>query len=106
MEVARRMREEGVRTMIVASAGSDLIAGSISELDLLRAVAEGRTEGMASDVMSLEAVPTVHAGMDLNATVKRMREEEIGLLVVVGGQPERPMGVLSLADVASFLARR
>lgn len=106
LEVARRMREEGVRNMLVASSGSDLIAGVVTELDLLRAVADGKTEGMASDVMSLDAPPTVRASEPLDAAVARLREGRLSLLVVLDGDPPRPVGVLAAADVAAYLARR
>jgi CBS domain-containing protein len=106
IEVARRMDEEGAGAMVVASAGSDLIAGMVTELDLLRAVVEGRLEEMASDIMSMETPPTVPARQSLDATVARMRDENIGALVVVDGDPPRPVGLLSLADIASWLARR
>ena len=106
MEVARRMREEGVRHMVVVSAGSDLIAGSISELDLLRAVIEGQTEGMASDVMTLEAPPTVSAREPLATAVQRMVDDRVEFFVVVDGSPSRPVGLLSHAELRAFLARR
>ena len=106
MEVARRMQEEGLTAIVVASAGSDLVAGVITELDLLRAVSDGRMEGMASDVMSTENVPTVGAGEGLDEAVKRMAEERLALLLVLDGEPARPVGVLSVSDLAAYLARR
>jgi CBS domain-containing protein len=105
MEVARRLQEEGARRMVVASAGSDLIAGTVSDLDLLRAVIEGKTEGMASDVMTLEAPPTIDVQAPLAEAVRRMADERIDFLVVVGGSPARPIGVLSNAELAAFIAR-
>ena len=105
MEVARRMQEEGVRHVVVASAGSDLIAGSVSELDLLRAVIEGATEGMASDVMTLEAPPTISARERLAAAVERMTEDGNEFFVVVDGSPSRPVGLLSHAELSAYLAR-
>jgi CBS domain-containing protein len=106
MEVARRMQEEGVRHVIVASAGSDLIAGSVGELDLLRAVIEGETEGMASDVMSLEAPPTISAHERLATAVQRMLEDRVDFFVVVDGSPSRPVGLLSHTELRAFLAGR
>jgi CBS domain-containing protein len=106
MEVARRMQDEGVRAMIVASAGSDLIAGVITDLDLLRAVIEGQTEAMASDIMTLEPPPSVGAQDRLGDAVTRMREKDVELVVVVDGNPSRPVGVLSYADVAMYVAGR
>jgi CBS domain-containing protein len=105
MEVARRLQEEGARRMVVASAGSDLIAGTVSDLDLLRAVIEGKTEGMASDIMTLDAPATVEAGEPLAAAVRRMADEGVDFFVVTSGSPARPVGVLSHAEVAAFLAR-
>jgi CBS domain-containing protein len=104
MEVARKMQEDGVEHLVVASAGSDLIAGSVSELDLLRAVIEGKTEAMASDVMTMEA-PTISAQEPLAAAVARMAAERIDFFVVVDGSPSRPVGLLSHAELAAYLAR-
>ena len=106
MEVARRMEAEGVRAIIVASSGSDLIAGVVSDLDLLRAVIEGRTEGMASDIMTLEPPPTVGAQDRLAAAVERLRQSGGELLVVTDGNPPRPVGVLGYGDLVAHLARR
>ena len=100
------MHEEGVRRMVVASAGSDLIAGSIGELDLLRAVIEGQTEAMASDIMSLDAPPTIAAGERLRTAVKRMTDERVDFFVVVDGTPSRPVGILSTVELVGYLARR
>jgi CBS domain-containing protein len=105
MEVARRLQEEGARRVVVASAGSDLIAGTISDLDLLRAVIEGKTEGMASDVMTLDPPATIESSEPLAAAARRMRDEGIDFFVVVSGSPPRPVGALSHAELAAFLAR-
>jgi CBS domain-containing protein len=105
LEVARRMREEDLRCLVVVSHGSDLIAGTISRLEVLRAIVEGRTEAMASDVMSLDAPPTVAAGDSLGGAVARMRDEGLEAMVVLDGEPARPAGMLTAADVAALLAR-
>jgi CBS domain-containing protein len=104
MEVARRLQEEGVRFIVVASSGSDLIAGLVGELDLLRAVVNGQTEGMASDIMSLDSVPSIGMHDSLDSAVERMRDEKVSMFVVTGGEPPRPFGMLSIADVAAFMA--
>ena len=104
MEVARRMREEGVRHMVVVSSGSDLIAGVITELDLLRALIDGQTEGMAADVLTLDAPPTVTADESLDAAVSRMTNEQVDFMVVMDGSPSRPVGVLSAGEIAAYLA--
>jgi len=105
MEVARRMQDEGVRAMIVASAGSDLIAGVVTDLDLLRAVIEGQTEGMASDIMTLEPPPSVGAREPLGTAVERLVKGGAELLMVTDGSPPHPVGVLGYGDIASYLAR-
>ena len=105
MEVARKMQEDGVSHVVVASAGSDLIAGSVSELDLLRAVMEGKTDAMASDVMTLEAPATISANEPLAAAVERMTVDGIDFFVVLDGSPSRPVGLLSHAELAAYLAR-
>jgi CBS domain-containing protein len=105
MEVARKMQEDGVEHVLVASAGSDLIAGSVSELDLLRAVIEGKTDAMASDVMTMEAPATISAHEPLAGAVARMGAGGVDFFVVVDGSPSRPVGLLSHAELASYLAR-
>jgi CBS domain-containing protein len=105
MEVARKMREDGVEHVVVASAGSDLIAGSVSELDLLRAVIEAKTEAMASDIMTMEAPATISAQEPLAAAVARMDAEGIDFFVVIDGSPSRPVGLLSHAELATYLAQ-
>ena len=86
-------------------AGSDLIVGSVSELDLLRAVIEGKTEAMASDVMTMETPATILAQEPLATAVARMDAEGIDFFVVTDGSPSRPVGLLSHAELAAYLAR-
>ena len=105
MEVARRMSEDGARAILVASAGSDLVAGVVTDLDLLRAVVEGRTEGMASDIMTLEPPPSIAAQDRLGDAVRRLSESGGELLLVTDGTPARPVGVLGYPEIAAQLAR-
>ncbi|MHB8510349.1 MAG: CBS domain-containing protein [Candidatus Dormibacteria bacterium] len=105
VELSRRMADEEVRSLIVASSGSDLVAGTVSDLDLLRALVEGRMDGMAADVMSLETPATVHSSDSLAVAVERLKVPGTEVLVVLGGDPERPVGVLTAGDVAAHLAR-
>jgi len=105
MEVARRMQDDGVRAMIVASAGSDLVAGVVTDIDLLRAVIEGQTDGIASDIMTLEPPPSVAAHDSLGTAVQRLRASGSELLLVTEGSPPRPIGVLGYSDIAALLAR-
>jgi CBS domain-containing protein len=98
------MQDEGVRAMIVASAGSDLIAGVVTDLDLLRAVIEGRTDGMASDIMTLEPPPTVGARDPLARAVQLLVSSGAELLVVTDGPSAHPVGVLGYGDLAAHVA--
>jgi CBS domain-containing protein len=100
------MAEEGTRYLVVASGGSDLIAGTISDLDLLRAVVEGRVEAMASDVMRMEAPATIAPQESLAHAAARMVDEGHELLVVMDGRPSRPVGTLAAGDLVTFLAGR
>jgi CBS domain-containing protein len=106
LEVARRMKDENLPCLVVVSHGSDLIAGTIGRREVLRAIVEGRTEAMASDVMSLDAPPTIGARDSLAGAVARLRDENVEAFVVVDGQPPRPVGMLTAAEVAALLARR
>src|ERR1700737_3461903 len=62
-------------------------------------VMEGETEGMASDVMTLEAPPTVSASEPLATAVQRMVDDRVEFFVVVDGSPSRPVGLLSHAEL-------
>lgn len=99
------MREEGVTSLVVASSGSDLVAGVVTELDLLRAVLDGQAEGMAADVMNTDTPVTASAGEPLGEALARMQAEGAAMAIVMGGEPARPLGVLTAADVAAYLAR-
>jgi len=92
------MREEGLVRIVVASAGSDLVAGTIGEVDVLRSIVDGTTDGIAADVMSLDPPSTVRATDSLDAAVALMRTESLDFLLVLDG-------ALSVSDVAAYMAR-
>jgi CBS domain-containing protein len=100
------MREDGVASLVVASSGSDLVAGVVTESDLLRALLAGQAEGMAADVMNTDTPVTTAPHETLAAAVSRMQAEGAGLAIVMGGEPARPLGVLTAADVVRYLATR
>ena len=104
-EISRRMREEAVQSVVVASSGSDLVAGVVTELDLLRALLDGQAEGMAADVMSTDTPMTAGAAEPLAEVIARMQAEKVEMVIILDGQPERPVGVLTPRDVAAYLAR-
>ena len=105
-ELSRRMSEEGVRSLVVASSGSDLVAGTVSDTDLLRALIGGQLEGMAADVMSMETPVTIPSSAALREAVARLQESRAEMLIVMGGEPERPVGVLTAGEVAAYVARQ
>jgi len=105
VELSRRMAEEGLRSLVVASSGSDLVAGTVSDLDLLRALLDGQMEGMAADVMSMETPVTVRNADPLAVAVRHLQAPGTEILVVLGGEPERPVGVVTAADISAYLAR-
>ena len=104
-EVARRMHDEQVNVMLVASAGTDLIAGALTDVDLLRALRQGRSgDAMASDAMSTAGVPAIGARESLAEAAARLREPGVSVLVVTEGSEGRPVGMLARSDMVAYLA--
>jgi CBS domain-containing protein len=75
----------------------------ISDLDLVRA---GIRDGEAPTARAIAQQPlvTVEPSMPLRAAGELMLTHRVGHLVVIEPETERPIGILSSADVAGVLA--
>jgi signal-transduction protein with cAMP-binding, CBS, and nucleotidyltransferase domain len=98
VEAARTMRDADIGTVIVAK--GDQLAGIVTDRDIVvRAIAEGCDLDTTSvaDVASWE-VETVRPDENAEQAVERMRRRNIRRVVVA--EADRPIGILSIGDVA------
>jgi CBS domain-containing protein len=97
-EAARAMREQGIGSVLVVDGGR--LKGLVTDRDIVvRAVADGRDPGRTTlaDVCSPDLV-TAAPDDDADTAVQRMREHGVRRIPVVDG--DRPVGVLSIGDMA------
>ena len=77
--------------------------GVISDLDLVRAgIRDG--EDVTARGLAQEPVVTVEPTLSLREAGELMLTHGVSHLVVVHSQSERPIGILSTADIAGVLA--
>jgi CBS domain-containing protein len=98
IEAARRMRDDDIGDVIVESNGT--LRGIVTDRDIVvRVVAEGEDPQscILLDICSGELV-TVTPDTALDDAVRQMREHAIRRVIVAEG--ERPVGVVSIGDLA------
>jgi acyl dehydratase/CBS domain-containing protein len=97
--VARRLRESGVGSLLVA--GDDGPAGIVTTTDLVDLLAaDGHVDGTAGDVMSSPLV-TVAPDASVGAAVRRMHDDEVSTLPVV--DDGAVVGVVTTHDLAHYV---
>jgi len=97
-QAARLMRERDVGVLGVLRDGR--LAGALSDRDIvIRAVAEGRDPGQVAvaEVTAGEVV-TISPDAELDEAERLMAERRVRRLFV--GTPERPVGLISIDDIA------
>jgi CBS domain-containing protein len=97
-EAGKVMREQGVGSVLVIDNGQ--LKGLVTDRDIVvRAVADGRDPGTTTiaEVCSPDLV-TAAPDDDADTAVQRMREHGVRRVPVV--EDGRPVGILSLADMA------
>jgi CBS domain-containing protein len=103
LEVAETMARSKVHCVVVEGLARDaanqerLVWGILSDLDLMKALAAGRTEATAGELAATEIV-TVGPSERIEEVARLMAEHESSHLVVT--QDGRPVGVISTLDVA------
>lgn len=104
-EVARRMDSEGINALVVVDESGDL-SGVVSQTDLVK-VSEQDWENMAAEDVMTSNVVTIVADIPVLAAVELMLDNQIHRLVITQGglAPRRPVGVLSMTDVVSEMAK-
>jgi CBS domain-containing protein len=88
--------------------GSDrqetLVWGTLSDLDLMKALTTERLDASAGELAASEIV-TVDSTERIEEVARLMAEHECTHLVVVSPQSGEPVGVVSSLDVADWLTR-
>jgi CBS domain-containing protein len=103
LEVAETMARNRVHCVVVeglARNSSDqerLVWGIVSDLDLMKALAAGRT-GVTAGELAVTEIVTVEPSELIGEVARLMAEQESSHLVVAEGG--RPVGVISSLDVA------
>ncbi len=97
-DAGQAMREQGVGSVLVVDNGK--LKGLVTDRDIVvRAVADGRDPGKTTiaEACSPDLI-TAAPDDDADTAVRRMREHGVRRIPVVEG--DRPVGVLSLGDMA------
>ena len=99
-EAARIMRDEGIGDVLVTLGGR--LCGMVTDRDIVvRGIAERRdaTHTPLGEVCSADLV-TIGPDEDVDTAARLMREQAVRRLPVVDEQ-QRPLGIVSLGDLAA-----
>jgi CBS domain-containing protein len=108
-EVVSLIAEHGIHCVVVDGLAHDrhhheqLVWGILSDVELMRAVSDERTDAEAGSVAATEIV-TIAPRDDVRHAAQLMSEHECSHLVVFDPDISRPVGVISSLDVARALA--
>jgi CBS domain-containing protein len=101
-QVARRMRSEGIRHILVMD--GERLAGIVSHRDVRAPLIEGEPRPLASSPVATvmtEAPVTVDPDTSVTDAAREMLDRKIGALPVL--EDDRPIGILTRADVLEAL---
>jgi CBS domain-containing protein len=106
-EVAQMMATHHVHCLVVVGISNEEppcgVWSVISDLDLIRAgIARGETP--SARVIAQQPLVTVEPSMPLRAAGELMLARGVSHLVVIQPESQRPIGILSTADIAGVLA--
>jgi CBS domain-containing protein len=105
VEVASLMARSQVHCVVVEGLARDrdrqehLVWGIVSDLDLMKALAAGRTDASAGELAATEII-TVEPSESIEQVAQLMAEHECTHLVVTAANSGQPIGVISSLDVA------
>ena len=80
-----------------------LVWGTVSDLDLMRAVASGGLDAEAGEAAAGELI-TVSPDDDIDHAAQIMSEQNCSHLIVVAPDAGQPLGVISSLDIARGIA--
>jgi CBS domain-containing protein len=99
LDAAKLMLEKNIGLLVIIHGqDSTRLVGVISERDIIRTIASGRTLSAAVDDVCTKRVITVYGNSDVAEAAKVMNKNTIRHVVVVDDKG-KPMGVVSMRDL-------
>ena len=99
LDAAKLMLEKNIGLLVIIhDQDSTKVVGVISERDIIRTIASGRTLSMPVDDVCTKRVVTVYGNSDVAEAAKAMNKNRIRHVVVVNDKG-KPMGVVSMRDL-------
>jgi CBS domain-containing protein len=99
LDAAKLMLEKNIGLLVVTQSLEDTrLVGVISERDIIRAIASGRTLSVLVDDVCTKHVVTVYGSSDVAEAAKAMNQNMIRHVVVVDDKG-KPIGVVSMRDL-------
>ena len=96
---AKLMVENNIGLLVVTHAQRpEELAGVISERDIIRAIASGRTLQIPVSELCTKHVVTIHSDSDVAEAARAMNKHAIRHVVVVDAN-QKPIGVVSMRDL-------
>jgi len=99
LDAAKLMLEKNIGLLVIIQGqDSTRAVGVISERDIIRTIASGRTLSIPVDDVCTKRVITVHGNSDVAEAAKAMNKNVIRHVVVVD-DTGKPIGVVSMRDL-------
>ena len=99
LDAAKLMLEKNIGLLVIIQGQDNTrLVGVISERDIIRTIASGRTLSAPVDDVCTKRVITVHGNSDVAEAAKAMNKNTIRHVVVVDDKG-KPIGVVSMRDL-------
>jgi CBS domain-containing protein len=97
-DAAKAMKEKDTGAILVVD--GDELKGIVTDRDIVvNAIAEGNSDAKVEDVASTDTT-TAKPDDSLTDAIKKMREADVRRLPVVEDDGDKPVGIVSLGDLA------
>lgn len=102
-KAAAQMREHDVGALVAMEAGK--VAGIVTDRDIvIRSLAQSSVDSLVADAMTPEMI-ACRAGQDVTEACALMGDHQVRRLLVLD-ERGRPVGIVSLADIAEHASER
>jgi CBS domain-containing protein len=96
-DAAKAMKEKDTGALLVVD--GDELKGIVTDRDVATALGEGNADAKVGDVASTDTT-TIKPDDSLADAIKKMREADVRRLPVVEDDGDKPVGIVSLGDLA------
>ena len=97
-DAAKAMKEKDIGAVLVVD--GDELKGIVTDRDVATALGEGNSDAKVGDVASTDTT-TIKSDTSLEDAIQKMREANVRRLPVVDDDGGKPVGIISLGDLAS-----